>query len=247
MNEEQLRRLKMQNDANAAAIARMNMQLQAQNARRKGDDDDDDDDAPVAQRHQPQQRYETPAQFQNPTAQQRYQAEDPNAVVLNHLVEQAAQKASENLANNQNIESKIKARMQRLVADYPALTQEDSSLVIKSREVYSRITQENPGLDEATKYELAVREAASVVGARPVNTPAEVFATSDFVMPVGNNPAAVTRSTKSRLTPQIIRNAQLMGINVDPNSVEGKKNLAELSEYSARFNADVNEDQYRYR
>jgi hypothetical protein len=38
-----------------------------------------------------------------------------------------------------------------------------------------------------------------------------------------------------------------MGINVDPKTKEGQANLAELSEYSHRFNADQDESQFRYK
>lgn len=244
---EDLRRLRAQQEANSAAIARMQMMMQAQNARQTHSDDDEDEDAPQQwQQPQPQQ-YQQP----QPQPQPQYQQVDPNQLVLQAITNQAAQNATrqveQNLTANASVESKIKARMQRLVADYPALTQEDSELVVKSREVYARIAHENPTLDEATRYELAVREAAPLVGARPIGASVEDYAASDFVMPVGRNPALPSRPTKSRLTPNIIANAKVMGINVDPNSVEGKRNLAELSEYSARFNADQDETQYRYR
>lgn len=240
---DDLKRLKAQQEANSAAIARMQMQLQAQNARRQDVvEDDEEDDV----QHNPQARQPTPG-----TTQPQYQQVDPNLAVLQHLTAQAANAATQQVQKNLNasndIEAKIKARMQRLVGDYPALTQEDSDLVIQSRAIYTRISAENPALDEATKYELAVREAASLIGARPVNAPIDAYAAQDFVVPAGRNPSLPTRTTKSRLTPNIIANAKLMGINVDPNSVEGKKNLAELSDYSARFNADQDESQFRYR
>lgn len=259
MSDDQLRKLKAQQEANSAAIARMQMMMQAQNARRNIEEDDDEEDAspPAAQGHPQQNPYaQNQAQYQQnfqqqPPQQGGYQNVDPNVMVLQAITNQAAnlatQKVQQNLTANSDVETKIKTRMQRLVADYPALQQEDSDLVIKSREVYARIASENPGLDEATRYELAVREAASVIGARPLSAPIEDYARQDYVMPAGRNPAVPTRSNKSRLTPQIIANAKLMGINVDPNTPDGKKNLAELSEYSARFNADANEDQYRYR
>ncbi len=239
---DEVRRLKQQQEANSAAIARMQMMMQAQNAQRPVADDDEELDP-------------NPQQFQQPVQQQQqqpqYQNVDPNQLVLQAITNQAARAAAtqvrQDMTATADVEGKIKSRMTRLVADYPALTQEDSELVIKSRTIYSRIAAENPALDEATRYELAVREAASHLGARPVNAPVEDYAAGDFVMPAGRNFAVPTRSTKSRLTQNIIRNAQAMNINVDPNTVEGKKNLAELSEYSARFNADQDESQYRYK
>lgn len=247
MNDEQLRRLQMQQEANSAQIARMNMQLQAQQARRGATDDDEDDELPpAAQGHQP-----PPQQFQQPP--QQYQNVDPNTLVLQAIANQAAQQATrqiqQNLTATADVESRVKGRMQRLVADYPALQDETSELVVESRKVYARIAHENPTLDEATKYELAVREAASVLGARPINAPIEAYAAQDYVMPAGRNLSVPNRPTKSRLTPKILTSAKLLApeANWDPNTVEGKKNLAELSEYSARFNADADDSQYKYR
>lgn len=250
----EMKRLQMQQEAQAAAIARMQMQMKT-NSRQKQDDDDEEDDMSRFQGgqrgHQAPQGQQGQQNFQA-TATPRYEgAGDPNQAMLEAIVQHAATRAAQTVQQNQQdnsgVEASVKKRMERLVEDYPALRQEDSDLVTKSRQIYSRITQENPGLDDATKYELAVREAASVLGARPISAPVEDYATGDFVMPVSRNPARPTRSTKSRLTPEIIANARLMGINVDPNNAEGKKNLAELSEYSSRFNADVNEDQFKYR
>lgn len=240
---DDLKRIKLQQEANAAAIQRMQMQMNAQNARRADVEYEDEDEGRSGQAYLQQQQ-------QQPPQQQQYQQVDPNQAmfeaIANHAANVAAHKVEQNLSATSDVRNKIEARMKRLVAEYPALQQDDSQLVIKARETYARIAAENPGLDEATRYELAVREAATRIGAVPVNAPVEDF-NGDFVMPTGRNPAQATRSTKSRLTKNILANAQLMGINVDPNSVEGKKNLAELSEYSARFNADQDESQYRYK
>ena len=46
---------------------------------------------------------------------------------------------------------------------------------------------------------------------------------------------------------KIIQNAMALGINVDAKTPEGKKNLAELDEYSGRFNADADENHFRYK
>jgi len=246
---EDLRRLKAQQEANSAAIARMQMMMQAQNARHAVQEDDDDDGdqvPPAAQGYPPQQQ-------QVPQQQPQYQQVDPNQLVLQAITNQAAQNATrqvqQNLTATADVESKIKARMSQLVANYPALTDENSALVVKSREIYARVAHENPGLDEATRYELAVERAAAQIGARPVNAPIEDIAAADFVMPVGRNPAIATRSGsgKNFLTDKIIANAKMHNINVDPSTPEGKKNLAELNAYSERFKANTDEDQYRYR
>lgn len=253
MTEAEQKRLKLQQEANSAAIARMQMQLQSQGARRApqgfSQEDLDDDEGTQTQHRQPpqQQQHQTPPQ-------QQYQQVDPNQLILQAITNQATQAATaavqQNLSASAQLEDRVKNRMKRLVDDYPALRQEDSQLVIRSRDAYARIANENPGLDEATRYELAVREAASSLGARPLNAPVEDYAAQDFVMPVGShNPSLPSRgvSGKNRLTPNIIANAKLMGIPVDPATPEGKKNLAELNEYSARFNADQDETQYRYK
>lgn len=238
---DELKRIKLQQEATAAQLQRLQMQVQAQHARRDDVEEEEED---------PGFRSGTHVQQQQAPQQQQYQQADPNQAMFEAITSTAAnlaaQRVQQNIANNSDLETKIKARMQRLVAEYPALQQDDSQLVVKARETYTRIAQENPGLDEATRYELAVREAATRIGAVPVNAPVEDF-TGDFVMPTGRNPAQATRSTKSRLTKNILANAQLMGINVDPNNADGKKNLAELSEYSARFNADQDETMYRYK
>lgn len=250
MNEAEARKLKAQQEANSAAIARMQMMMQAQNARRDQNEPLEEEE-PMQRQQPPQQpQYQQPYQPQQPQPNMPYQGMDHNQLMLQAITNQAARAASQqvkqDLTASNDLESKIKTRMKRLVEDYPALTEEDSPLVVESRKSYARIAHENPGLDDATKYELAVREAASTIGARPVSAPVDILA-SDFVMPAGRNPALPTRSTKSRLTPAIIANAKLMGINVDPNSAEGQKNLSELSEYSGRFNADQDESQYRYK
>jgi 3-oxoacyl-ACP reductase-like protein len=224
--------LKAQLDAQAAQIAQLQRQVQVQTRAPAP--------APAAQ-------VTPPAAAAAPAAQPQYQQVDQATAILNHLVGEASKKVVSDLGARDGAQSKIKMRMERLLKDYPALGDDDSALVTKAREYYARIQQENPGLDEATRYEVAVQTAAAYLGARPVTAPAVDLANSDWTMPTGkNNPSLPRKQTKSRLTPAIIQNARLMGINVDPNSAEGKKNLEELSEYSARFNADQDESQYRY-
>lgn len=236
MTPEESRRLKAQQESQAAQIQRLNMQVQAQQARRH---DEEDQQIPPQQQVPPQQA---------PQYNQVNQDQMILQGIINQAAQQAANQAQANMEASQDVGNKVKMRMERLVEQYPALKQEDSGLVIKARDIYQRITTENPSLDEASKYELAVREAASFIGARPVNAPIEDFASPDYVMPAGRNPAlGNTKSSKSRLTQGIINNAKAMNINVDPSTPDGKKNLAELSEYSARFNADQDETQFRYK
>lgn len=227
---EELRRLRAQQEAQAAQLHRLNMQVQAQNAK-------------------PQ---EVEEYYEEVPQQQFYQQVPHNEAMIQAIAQQAADRAAQqaqaNLQAQSQVQESIKTRMQRLVSDYPAIQEEDSLLTVKARDAYSRITSENPTLDEATKYELAVREAASMLGAKPLNAPIEESVT-DFLMPSGHNPAnhSKPKTQKSRLTQNILKNAMALGINVDPNSAEGKKNLAELNDYSARFNADQDEHQFRYR
>lgn len=233
--DDQLKKMKLQADANAVQIQRMQMQMN-QNQRR-GDYEEEE-----VQHHQPQ--YVPPAP--------QYQPVDQNQLLLDQIVNAATQQATQNIASNisahSEAEAAVKKRMNRVIEAYPALQQEDSQLVIKARDIYQRITQENPTLDEASKYELSVREAASLLGARPINAPVEDAV--DFVLPAGQqyDPARGNpRRGKSRLTANILNNARAMGINIDPKSAEGKNNLKELEDSTARFNADQDEAQFRYR
>lgn len=238
MSAEEQRRIRQQQEANAVRLQRLEMQVNAQNARVQEPDDEDQ-----PQYHQPQQ----------PPQQPQYNQVDPNKLLLDQITANAANLASQHVINNvsahQTAEKAVKSRMDRLIADYPAVQQEDSALVIKARDIYQRINTENPNLDPATKYELAIREAASAIGARPVTAPVDIT-NEDFTMSsnTGYNPArGNTKSGKSRLTQKIIQNAMALGINVDAKTPEGKKNLVELDEYSGRFNADADESHFRYK
>lgn len=242
MSGDDIKRLQRQNEVNSAAIQRLNMQLQAERAKR-----------PTNQGYHETHEEEivNPPGY-NEAMNDGYRPVDPQQVVIDHITQQATKKASELVANNiahqTNAATASQARMKKLLSDFPSLGQEDSDLVITARDVYARLDKERPDLSQADKYERAVFEAASIVGARPVNAPIESYAAQDYVMPAGRNPALPqNKGSKSRLTPNIIDNAKLMGINVDPNTPEGKKNLAELSVYSTRFNADADEDHFRYR
>lgn len=220
------RRLKQQLDANTAAIARMQRQTRAPQP-------DPYDDVP-------------PAMYEG--GNDGYGGIDQDQLIMQAITQKATQDAVKavNQQNNfaQDSKKRVKTRMERLVADFPALAEENSDLVAKSRQVYARIARENPTLDQATRYELAVREAAAAIGARPTSTPPE---DADWTMGPGSNPALPSRSSRSRLTPHIVANARLMGINVDPKTKDGQRNLKELSEYSARFNADADESASKYR
>lgn len=235
---ERERRLQAQLEANTAALSRTQMQLQALNAR-------------MQQGYQQQ-----PQQYQQPQFEQEQVYEDspapqpdPNALILQAITQKAAQDATAAVEWRRGqmdaYQDNVKTRMERLMQDYPALADESSVLVSRARQVYDRVQRENPGLDNATKYELAVREAASTLGARPVTLPAE---DAGWTMgDGGQNPALPTKTGKSRLTGPIIKNAQAYGINIDPKTKEGQANLRELSEYTARFNADRNEEHLKYR
>lgn len=174
---------------------------------------------------------------------------DTNQLVLNAVTQKAATDAAGMVYGYQqaqsNYQNQVTTKMERLVEEYPALQDENSQLVRHARAIYSRVAQENPGLDESVKYELSIREAASRIGARPVNMdPVE-----DVGWTMGNqhNPAQLSKSAKSRLTPQILQVAKLMNIDVNPSSKVGQANLQELSQYSARFNADRDESHVKYR
>jgi len=228
-------RLKAQLDANSAAIARLQMQNQRAQAQNMQYDDYDP------------YYYDEPAPIYNHDSD--YGDVDPNKLILQAITSQATKEAVKNVKRHIRTEESEKAgitnRMKRLVKDFPALTDESSELVGRARRVYQRIANENPGLDESTRYELAVREAASAIGARPLTGSA--LDNVDWVMSSQHNPAISTKPSKSRLTPAILANAKLMKINIDPKTTEGKRNLRELSEYSARFNADVDESHVKYR
>ncbi len=226
---DELRRMKAQQEAQAVHLHRLQQQVQRQN---------------VPQEEHYEEVEEVP----------QYVQANPTEAMMNSIAQAAAQRAATtvqaNLQATQQVQDSVKTRMQRLIDAYPAIQQDDSHLTARARDVYSRIALENPTLDEATKYELAVREAASALGARPVNAPVDDFAAQDYLSPSGGNrnfAMGNPKASKNRLTTNIIKNAQALGIDVDPNSAEGKKNLAELNEYSGRYNADQEESQYRYK
>lgn len=231
------KRLKAQLDANTAAIQQMQRQAPPQQYAPEPGYDPYYSEPPMGYGPPPGDPYGAPV--------------DPNKIIMQAITNQASAMAAKHVEDKyvraKGQEENIKSRMKRLVSDFPALSEEGSDLVNKSREVYSRITQENPGLDEATKYELSVREAATLIGARPATIAPEDDSAWTMGSSTVRNPALPSKSTKSRLTPNIINNARAMGINVDPKTREGQQNLKELSEYSARFNADQDETAFRYR
>lgn len=232
---DELRRLKAQQDAQSAKLHQMQMQMQAQQARRQPDEEEIE------------YIEETPDP-RIPNYVHVNQQEAMVEAIAQRAAQTAAQQVQQNIQATQNVQESIKTRMNRLVSDYPAIQDENSPLTVKARDAYARISQENSTLDEATKYELAVREAASLLGARPVNAPLEDIA-GDFLMGTNKN-YSVSQTPKakhSRLTQNILKNAMALGVNVDASTPEGKKNLAELNEYSARFNADQDEQQFRYK
>ena len=189
---------------------------------------------------------------------------DPNAVLGNLLrvnpqaaieaiTDKAAQTATLNVLQEQGVRGayneNVKNRMERLMNDYPALSDDDAPLTTEAKKVYARVSKENPGLDEPTRYEIAIREAASRVGAVPVSVASRVSEDDGWTMGGGRpNPAVTGKKRKAnRLTPAIVMNAKLMGVDVDPKTEQGKKNLLELNENSARFNADRDDSSIRYK
>ncbi len=224
------RRLKAQLDSNSAAIARMQRTTQR-----------------PAVAPQPDPYFQEPI-YDTPVGDPYDSGPDTDALMMQAITQKVTNDAvaavRANDAATQDQQKRVKGRMTRLVQDFPALSEESSELVNKSRQVYARIARENPALDQATRYELAVREAAAHLGARPTSTAPE---DADWTMGPGANPALPSKSSRSRLTPHIVANARLMGINVDPKTVDGKRNLKELSDYSGRFNADVDESHAKYR
>jgi hypothetical protein len=242
---ENERRLKAQLDAITAAQSRTQMQVQGLNHRLQGG---------FQQAPYPQQQYQQEQVIEDDPsfdANNYFPAPqiDPNQLIMQGITQKAAMDAAGMVYGHQqqtqHYQENVKDRMGRLVEDYPALTDEGSDLVNRARAIYQRVAKENPGLDEPTKYELSVREAASVLGARPMtNAPEE---DAGWTMGNQHNPSLPSKNTKSRLTPQIIANAQLLGIDVNPKNRVGQANLKELSEYSARFNADRDESHVKYR
>lgn len=231
MSAKNLTDMQKQLEAQAIQIERLKRGQQTQQARREPEQE--------FFRAPPQETHFVPPE-------QEYNEVDPNEIALK-AANIAAEHVQKRMQNYSELEANVKKRMNRLIEEYPALQDETSQLVKVAREEYQRIAQENPTLDEATRYELSVKSAASSIGARPVNAPFDP--NQDFVMPSNHNPAMPKggRKGKSRLTSNILANARIMGINVDPNTKEGQANLAELEESTARFNADADESMYKYR
>lgn len=231
MSAKNLQDMQRQLESQAIQIERLKRGQQTQQARRE-----------------PEQEFfrAPPEQETFVPPEKEYNEVTPEQIAM-HAANIAAEKVTKHIQNYGELEAGVKKRMNRLIEEYPALTDETSQLVAKAREEYQRIAQENPTLDEATRYELSVKSAASAIGARPVNAPFDP--NQDFVMPSGHNPALPKggKKGKSRLTTNILQNARIMGINVDPNTKEGQANLAELEESTIRFNADADESMYKYK
>jgi hypothetical protein len=227
MSAKTLQELQRQQEAQAIQLERLKRSGQYQQARRE----------------EPQEDFYIPPE---PPQQKVYNEVTPEQIAI-HAANMAADHVTKRMQNLGEVEQNVKGRMNRLMDEYPALKDEGSVLVAKAREEYQRIAAENPSLDEATRYELSVKSAASSLGARPVNAP--IDPNEDYVMPTINHArsSGSTRGGKSRLTQAILQNARIMGINIDPKTADGKKNLAELEESTARFNADADESQYKYR
>lgn len=181
----------------------------------------------------------------NPTAGQ--QQADPTQLVnaIKEAVKQELRpELEESLTQHSDTKAQVEGRMQRLVSDYPDIRQEGSTLTNEARSVYQRIKGENPGLDEATVYELSVREAASNLGVMPVSRrQTQQSTTESFTVPSRDGSGKVTGSKrmKSRLTPEIIMAAQALGIDTDDPKIR-----AELNDYTIRFDADRDERRIKY-
>lgn len=236
---KEIQRLKMQQDANAIAIQRMQNQLRAQGAQ------------PIQRQPQQRQIEQTNEEIPDLTQQQQpqqYQQVDPNAAIVNHIINQAGQQAAQTVANQTITHSQIQKRMGDLMDKYPALRQDDHPLTIRSRDEYAQIQRANPNLDQATAYELAAANAASFLGLRPHNQSMEEYMQYDYTMGANSSlSSAPQKKGKMRLTKPIVQFADIMGIQVDSRTPEGKKNLAELNEYTERFKADRDESEYRYK
>lgn len=216
-----------QADANAMRLQRLEMQMKAQNARRQEDDDE--------------------VIYHELPPEPQYNQVDQQQMLIDQLTRQVTEKVAVNLQAHQNVSNGIENRMKRLVDEFPAIQEDDSPLTVASRDEYARISRENPTLDEANKYELAVKSAAVRIGARPINQ--QFDPNQDFTLSAGgnHNPAKRRSASGNRLTTQIVQNAMALGIDVDAKTPAGKRNLEELNEYAARFNADVNEDHLRFK
>lgn len=229
---KETQRLRMQVDANNLAIQRMQRQMQAQGAK------------PVPR--VPDEE-EVPDLTQERQAAPQYQQVDPNQAIVNHIINQAGQHAANQVAHQTLSQSQIQARMGTLMEKYPALRQDDHPLTVRSRDEYTQVTKLNPQLDQATAYELATANAASFLGIRPHNQTMEEYMQYDYTMGGSSLSAAPQRKAKSRLTKPIVQFADILGIPVDNRTAEGKKNLAELNEYTERFKADRDESEFKYK
>jgi hypothetical protein len=227
----ELAKLKQQQEAQALRLQKMEMSQRANQGRQSYD--------------YMEQPPETIVEYDAP----QYQEVDDQEIAIQQLTQRITNEVVQNVTAHQNVKKSVDDRMQRLIDKYPAIQEDDSPLTASARDEYARIVRENPSAmnDKATTYELAVETAAARIGARPANQRFDPH--QDFILPTGGTNPALKRKAGgvSRLTPKILANAEVMGINVDPNTPEGKKNLAELNEYSARFNADVDEEHLRFR
>jgi len=243
-SDADLRRLKLQQDHNSAAIQQMKMQLQQQGARRAAPQhvEDDDDNYVPPENLVPRQTQQAP---QGP----QYQQVDPNVAMVNHIIAEAGKHAANHVANQTVQQAQVQGRMTQLMEKFPALREDDHPLTIRARDEYARIEKQNPGLDKATAYELAAAEAASFLGLRPANSSLDEYMQYDYTMSAGNSglSSSPKKGTKSRLTKPIVTFADALGIPVDARTPEGKKALAELNEYTERFKADKDESEYKYK
>lgn len=231
---DEMKRLRQIQEANAIAIQRMQNQLKAQGAKPLPREEEHEEIPDITQQQQ----------FQQP----QYQQVDPNGALVQQIINQAGQHAANQIANQGVAESQVKSRMGALMEKYPALRQDDHALTVRARDEYTILQRTNPSLDQATAYELAAANAASFLGIRPHNQSMDDYMQYDYTMGARSSlSAAPTRKGKNRLTKEIVTFADFLGIDIDSRGQNGKKNLEELNEYTERFKADRDESEFRYK
>lgn len=234
--DQEIKRLRAQQEAQAMQLQRMQMQQQRQQYQPQPDD---------------YQEVVEPVQNQP-----QYSAVDDQQAMIEAITQKITNQVTQNVTAFQNASKQVDNRMQRLIEKYPAIQEDDSPLTKVARDEYARISRENPGLlstDKGAAYELAVETAAARLGARPVNQ--EYNPMQDYTLSAqGTSNLAARRSSsgKNFLTPKILANFEAFAKNhpdfsLDPSTPKGKKNLEELNEYSERFRANQDESHLKYR
>ncbi len=237
---KELQRLKAIQDNNTVAIERMRRQMASQGAQPKP--------APRVQQFEESDEFPDPTQQYQQQPGPQYAPVDPNGALVHHIINAASQHAAQALANNGVTEAAVKARMGELMDQYPALRQDDHPLTIRARDEMGIITKKNPGLDQATAYELATAKAAAFLRVAPANQSLDDYMQYDYTMgatPISASPQRGEKNTY--LTKEIVYFADLVGVPVDSRTPEGKKALAFLNEASKRYKANVDQSEFKYK